>query len=229
MGRRKAAVFIDAENVSPKAAPSVLAQVYARWDVCILRAYADWSIGQTCNWKRQFTSTPMIAIQQFHDPKGSGKMKRKYNTADQAVDKVIIMDAIEIAIKNDRITDIIIVASDNGYHSLALRLKELGKYVVGVGERSKSRPIWIQSCNEFIYIEDSWQVKIVTFPYEKEPSTCDKQNTLANNANTTNDAALKVEDETAPTAKLPAPHNKIIQNGEYSDYGVYVVRPVHTH
>ena len=37
------------------------------------------------------------------------------------------MDAIEMAIKHEEINTFAIVTSDNGFHSLALRLRELGK------------------------------------------------------------------------------------------------------
>lgn len=65
-----------------------------------------------------------------------------------------MMDAIEMAIKHNEINSFAIVASDNGYYSLALRLRELGKRVIGIGEKEKCNPIWIKACNEFIYIED---------------------------------------------------------------------------
>ena len=64
------------------------------------------------------------------------------------------MDAIELAIKREDIDVFALVASDNGYYTLALRLRELGKKVIGIGEKSKCQPIWVNSCNEFTYFGD---------------------------------------------------------------------------
>lgn len=138
----KVAVFFDAENVSSKNVPSIINWISARGEIVFQRAYADWSMENTKKWQEQITKTPMTAIQQFH------------NNDKQVIDKAIMMDAMELALKHDEIHKIAIVASDNGYFSLALRLRELGKFVIGIGEKSKCNPLWIKSCNEFTYFED---------------------------------------------------------------------------
>ena len=59
---------------------------------------------------------------------------------------------------HDDIDVFALVASDNGYYSLSLRLRELGKRVIGIGEKEKCKPIWVNSCNEFTYFEDLEEV-----------------------------------------------------------------------
>lgn len=138
----KIAIFFDAENVPAKKVPNIISEIAKEGDILFQRAYADWSIPNTRSWKNQITKTPITAFQQFQHDQG------------QAVDKAIMMDAIELALKHEEIDTFVIVASDNGYYSLALKLRELGKKIIGLGEKPKCLPIWINSCNKFIYFED---------------------------------------------------------------------------
>ena len=138
----KIAVFFDAENISAKKVSPIIDFLSTKGDILFQRAYADWSMSETSSWREQLTKTPITAIQQFH------------HDEKQAVDKLIMMDAIEMAIKHEEINTFAVITSDNGFYSLVLRLRELGKRVVGLGEKSKCKPIWINACNEFKYIED---------------------------------------------------------------------------
>lgn len=139
----KIAVFVDAENVPAVKMPGIMLSLSKNGDIIFQRAYADWSVEATKPWKTQLSEMPMlVAIQQFH------------HNQEEAVDKAIMMDAIEMAMKHTDIDIFALVASDNGYYSLALRLRELGKRVIGIGDKQKCNPIWIKSCNEFHYFED---------------------------------------------------------------------------
>lgn len=142
----KIAIFFDAENVPAKIVPEIISFLSTKGDILFQRAYADWSVENTKSWQNQITKTPIMAIQQFH------------HNQEQAVDKVVMMDAIELAIKHENIDIFALVASDNGYYSLSLRLRELGKRVIGIGEKEKCQPIWVNSCNEFTYFEDLEEV-----------------------------------------------------------------------
>ncbi|WP_303918627.1 NYN domain-containing protein [Treponema berlinense] len=142
----KIAIFFDAENVPAAMVPEIISFLSTKGDILFQRAYADWSIANTKAWQTQITKTPITAIQQFH------------HNQEQAVDKAVMMDAIELAIKHEEIDIFTLVASDNGYYSLSLRLRELGKRVIGIGEKGKCSPIWINSCNEFQYFEDLEEV-----------------------------------------------------------------------
>ncbi len=142
----KIAVFFDAENVPAKSVPEIITFLSTKGDIIFQRAYADWSIENTKSWKNQITKTPIMAIQQFH------------HDQEQAVDKVVMMDAIELAIKHEEVDIFALVSSDNGYYSLSLRLRELGKRVIGIGEKNKCKTIWVNSCNEFTYFEDLEEV-----------------------------------------------------------------------
>lgn len=140
----KIAILFDAENISPKFATSILANVKRYGSILIQRAYADWSEQAMKGWKDLFSKQPFSVYQQFH------------NNETQVIDKTIIMDAIQLAIEHPEIDTICLVSSDKGYTQLALRLRELGKYVLGIGEKNKARAntLLVNACNEFLYVED---------------------------------------------------------------------------
>ena len=142
----KIAIFFDAENVPAAKMPGIISFLSSKGDIIFQRAYADWSVENTKSWKTQLSEMPIAAIQQFH------------HNQEQAVDKAVMMDAIEMAIKHEEIDIFVIVASDNGYYSLALRLRELGKRVIGIGDKEKCNLIWVKACNEFSYFEDLEEV-----------------------------------------------------------------------
>lgn len=141
---KKITVLFDAENVTASFIPSILDFIQSEGDILIQRAYADWSFQGSKEWKIMLDRYPISAFQQFH------------HGEKQAVDKAIIMDAIELAIRHPEIDTFCIIASDAGYSPLALRLRELGKYVIGVGEREKIKKessLFIKSYNEFKYTD----------------------------------------------------------------------------
>lgn len=133
----KIAIFFDAENIPADKVSSIIDYLSSKGDILFQRAYADWSIENTKSWKNLLNELPITAIQQFH------------HNEKQAVDKLLMMDAIEMAIKHPEITLFSIIASDNGYSALALRLRELGKKIIGIGDKNKCKSRWINSCNEF--------------------------------------------------------------------------------
>lgn len=139
----KIAIFFDAENISADYVNSILAKVKSYGSIVIQRAYADWSIQNTQSWKKLVAKQPISVYQQFH------------NGETQVIDKTIIMDAIQIAIEHPDIDTFCLVASDKGYSNLALRLRELGKYVLGIGEEQKAKEdsLLVNACNEFLYVE----------------------------------------------------------------------------
>lgn len=140
----KIAVFFDAENISGIYVKNILSELQKYGRIVLRRAYADWSISNMQQtWKKVLFTIPLTPIQCFH----------KENEKETA-DKALIMDAVEATYNHPDIDIFCIAASDKGYSSLALRLQEQGKFVLGIGEKEKSSPILRDSCNEFLYVED---------------------------------------------------------------------------
>ena len=87
------AVFFDAENINPKYTPAIISELEKSGMGLFQRIYVDWTLPnmQGSNWKDLISKTPIMVFQQFH------------NGEKQVADKTIIMDAVELAIKQDNI------------------------------------------------------------------------------------------------------------------------------
>lgn len=79
------------------------------------------------------------------------KNKKKQNVKNVA-DAALIVDAMDIMYQGT-VNTVFIVASDSDYTVLVKRLKENGIYVVGAGE-GHTPHAFVNSCNEFKYLED---------------------------------------------------------------------------
>ena len=137
---RKYAVFIDGDNISPRYLEPILSEVAKDGEILVRRIYGDWTTQNMNGWKELLLHMPVRPVQQFRN-------------ASQATDHAIIMDAIELANTNKEINALCIVSSDTGFYSLALKIREYGLFVLGIGEH-KSNQLWIKSCNQFKYIEN---------------------------------------------------------------------------
>ncbi len=137
---KKYAILIDGDNITPSYLESIISEVSKEGDVLIKRLYGDWTTPNMNGWKSWLEKVPIRPVQQFRN-------------GPNATDNTIIMDAIEIANTNKGINAVCIVSTDSDYYSLALKLREYGLYVLGIG-RTNAKPLWVNACNEFKYIEN---------------------------------------------------------------------------
>lgn len=63
----------------------------------------------------------------------------------------MIIDAMDI-LYTGKVDGFCIVSSDSDFTRLAIRLREAGMFVIGIGEKKTLRP-FITACDKFIYIE----------------------------------------------------------------------------
>jgi len=137
---KRFAVFVDGDNICARDYEQALGEVSSTYgEILIKRVYGDWTTPNMNTWKEVLVKEPGTPCQQFR----SGK---------NATDTRIIMDAIELMLHNANINAFCIVSSDADFYGLALRLRENGKYVLGIG-KDISKPIWQESCNKFIKLE----------------------------------------------------------------------------
>ena len=138
---KKYAVLIDGDNISSEHFDIIMTEIVKDNDeILIKRVYGDWTTPNMNSWKKKVENSPIRVFQQFRN-------------GPNATDNTIIMDAIELSIQNKDINAFCIVSGDYGYYSLALRLRENGKYILGIGKEN-SKDIWQNSCNEFVKIEN---------------------------------------------------------------------------
>lgn len=143
----KIAVFFDAENIPAKYVMPVLTELINRGQILFRKAYADWSLPGVKSWEKVLSITPVEPIHRFH------------KNEKQVVDKTIIMDAVQMVWQHPEIDCFCIAASDKGYSDLALRLREYGKFVLGIGEKTKTDNLLLNSYDEFLYVEDLHEVQ----------------------------------------------------------------------
>ena len=137
---KKYAILIDGDNIAPSYLDSIISEVSKEGEVLIKRLYGDWTTPNMNGWKPWLEKVPIRPVQQFRN-------------GPNATDNTIIMDAIELANTNQGINAVCIVSTDSDYYSLALKLREYGLYVLGVG-KSNAKPLWVNACNEFKYLEN---------------------------------------------------------------------------
>lgn len=65
----------------------------------------------------------------------------------------LVIDALEVAYKNELIDSFCIVSGDSDYTPLVGRLKSMGKFVLGISRSEAASKIFINACNEFQFLE----------------------------------------------------------------------------
>jgi hypothetical protein len=137
---RKIAVLIDADNVSEKYIKFILDELSNHGTPTIKRIYGDWTNPHLTSWKSVLLNYSITPIQQY-----------SYTTGKNATDAALIIDAMDILYSNN-VEGFCIVSSDSDFTRLAARLREAGKYVVGMGEKKTPMP-FISACEKFKYLE----------------------------------------------------------------------------
>lgn len=135
------AVLVDGENSGPKEFAGILREVQKYGTTAVKRVYADWTNPARSAWKDVLHSNGARPIQQF-------------NYGKDAADHALIMDAIEILTKAPEINAVCIASSDNGFQFLAQRIREMGKYVMGVGRRHPPAKELIAACHNYVYFDN---------------------------------------------------------------------------
>ena len=110
-------------------------------NIKIKRAYGDFSKTEQRAWKETCLENSLIGVQQFSfvSKKGSSDMR-------------MCIDAMDMLHTNPEIEVFCIVTSDSDFTPLALRLREGGKLVYGIGKQQTPSP-FVQACNTFNFIE----------------------------------------------------------------------------
>jgi cold shock CspA family protein len=137
---RQFAVFFDGDNISSKYYDAIIAEILKFGQIVIKRVYGDWTTSNMTSWKEQVFKSPIKVVQQFR-------------FGDNATDNSIIMDIMELLLGNNDIDSFCIVSSDSDYFNLALRLRESGRFILGIGKEN-SKAIWKNACDQFILIEN---------------------------------------------------------------------------
>ena len=134
------AVLIDADNVAAKYTKNILDELSNYGIVTYKRVYGDWTRPNLAGWKNMALDNAITPVQQY-----------SYTTGKNATDSAMIIDAMDILYSNN-VDGFCIVSSDSDFTRLAIRLRESGQHVIGMGEKKTPKP-FSTACNAFKYLE----------------------------------------------------------------------------
>ena len=143
------AVLIDADNVPRRSIKGVMAEIAVYGTPTIKRIYGDWTTPNMNGWKSALLENAITPIQQYG-----------YTTGKNSTDSAMIIDAMDL-LYSGKVDGFCLVSSDSDFTRLAIRLREAGMTVYGMGEKKTPNP-FIVACDRFIYIE-------IISPQQKPP------------------------------------------------------------
>lgn len=135
------AVLIDDSNISIKYIDIILNEIYKYGNPIIKRVYGNF-VGKNAQWKEIINEYALKPMQQF-----------EYSTGKNSTDCFMIIDAMDLLYNCHDIQGFCIVSSDSDFTSLAIRLKEQGMKVYGLG-MSKTPKAFRNACTKFISLEE---------------------------------------------------------------------------
>ncbi|MEL4106410.1 NYN domain-containing protein [Oscillospiraceae bacterium WX1] len=155
------AVLIDAENVPRNCIKSVMEEIAIYGTPTIKRIYGDWTNPSIAGWKHSLLENAITPIQQY-----------SYTFGKNSSDSAMIIDAMDI-LYTEKTDGFVIVSSDSDFTRLAIRLREAGQRVIGIGEMKTPSP-FIAACDKFTYIEVIRANAVEVKPAEGEQKPVEK-------------------------------------------------------
>ena len=134
------AVLIDGDNIPSRYVREMLEEIAKYGNPSIKRIYGDWTKPSLVKWKDVLLKYAITPVQQYG-----------YTTGKNATDSAMIIDAMDI-LYSGKVNGFTLVSSDSDFTRLAIRLREAGMTVYGIGERKTPNP-FIVACDKFIYLE----------------------------------------------------------------------------
>lgn len=148
---RRIALFIDFENLVTNTGftpsnfdlqPS-LDRLLEMGKVIFRRAYCDWS--------------------RFHDAKAHlhqlgvelVEVPPSTRAGKNAADMRLVIDALELCYARDHINTFVIASGDSDFVPLAAKLRENDRYVIGLGVKQATSPMFVRACDEFVYLDSA--------------------------------------------------------------------------
>src|SRR6201993_5451029 len=139
-----AALLIDFDNVTlgirsdlTKELRRLMNSEIIKGKVAVQRAYADWR-----RYPQYIVPLSEASIDLIFAPAYGASKKN-------ATDIRLAIDALELVFTRPEIGTFLLLSGDSDFSTLVIKLKEYGKYVIGVGIRESSSDLLIQNCDEY--------------------------------------------------------------------------------
>ena len=219
MEEKRFALLIDAENTSAKYIGTILDELKKCGIVTYQRMYGDFSKQQMAEWNKKTLEYAIVPV-----------MQPRYSTSKNAADIMLVIDSMDILYGNT-VDGFCIVSADSDFTRLASRLREAGKYVIGMGN-SRASKSFITACNEYKFLDKIAEEEIekdVEKDHKKELEidTGNKQNMEQKSSNldsvlkqaelvSESDDTLKEKSSITPLNKIKSEINNIIQVNDNS-------------
>lgn len=145
------AVFCDYENIAigvrearlqSFAVQLVLERLLDKGMVLVKKAYADWD-----RYKGQKREMHEAGFELIEIPKTSYAGK---NSADIR----LVVDALDLCYTKSHVEAFAILSGDSDFSPLVSKLRENNKRVIGLGVKSSTSNLLVESCDDFIYYDD---------------------------------------------------------------------------
>lgn len=171
---KRIAILIDSDNISPKYLRSILDEMSTYGRITYRRIYGDWSAQNLSSWKKPLLNTGFLQIQQS-----------RYTGIKNSTDAAMIIDAMDI-LYGGSVDVFCLVTSDSDFSRLAIRLREAGTEVIGMGER-KATSSFVASCTIFKYLD--------VLTNDEEESETIEAGSAAPKADTADDSVYEITNE----------------------------------
>lgn len=138
--QQRIAVLIDAENVSSKYIKLILDEVSDYGIATYKRLYGNFEVPSVKAWMDKIQEYALTPVFQCN-----------YTQGKNASDSALIIDAMDI-LYSENVTAFCIVTSDSDFTKLAMRLRESGMTVIGMGEQ-KTPSSLVSACETFKFLD----------------------------------------------------------------------------
>lgn len=140
MNKERIALLIDAENISPRYIDRIMKEIVKHGEITYKRIYRDWTSDSAIGWKEVILEHGLNPVQQY-----------SYTSGKNATDFAVIIDAMDI-LYTGNVDTFCLATSDSDFTRLAVRLKEAGKQVIGMGEKKVPRTFAI-CCDTYVFLD----------------------------------------------------------------------------
>ncbi len=133
---RHIAMLIDGDNAQPSHIGHIINTTAKHGDIAVRRIYGNWTTPNMNGWKDSLNSHAILPIHQF-----------AYTAGKNATDIALVIDAMDL-LHGGTVNGFCVVSSDSDYTRLAMRIREQGLFIMGVG-RADTPQSFRKACHVF--------------------------------------------------------------------------------
>jgi len=195
--QRKLALLIDGDNISAALLDKILDEANHHGQVTINRIYGDWTKNHMNGWRNSLHDCAARPIQQF-----------QYTVGKNATDCALIIDAMDI-LYSKRVDGFCLAASDSDYTRLAIRIREEGLFMLGIG-RAQTPRAFVNACDLFVFTKELGQT------HDEKPPISEADNVVKTTASQNGSAPAETAVEKNPLQLLKTAFKNVVDDNGYT-------------